>query len=71
MSKALFGTHATPSSAALLDEVRRLRARVAELEAALHAAEAAALATGDGHDTSSSAPVPPAPADEVAAPAGR
>jgi|GEM_PF-2558540 len=70
MSKALFGTHASPSSAALLDEVRRLRERVAELEAALAAAEAAALVSGDGHGTSSS-PAPAAPADEVAAPAGR
>ncbi len=41
MSKALFGTHATPSSLRLLDEVQALRARVAELERALEAAEAA------------------------------
>jgi hypothetical protein len=40
MSKALWGTHATPSSVRLLDEVRALRERVAELEAALAAAEA-------------------------------
>lgn len=40
MGKALWGTHATPSSLRLLDEVRALRQRVAELEAALAAAEA-------------------------------
>ncbi len=42
MSKALLGTHVAPSSLRLLDEVRVLRQRVAELEAALAAAEAAA-----------------------------
>ncbi len=41
MGKALFGTHTPPSSLRLLDEVRSLRERVAELEAALAAAEAA------------------------------
>lgn len=41
MGKALFGTHAAPSSLRLLDEVRSLRERVAELEEALAAAEAA------------------------------
>jgi hypothetical protein len=41
MGKALFGTHTTPASLRLLDEVRALRARVAELEQALAAAEAA------------------------------
>lgn len=72
MSKALFGTHATPSSVALLDEVRRLRGRVVELEAALAAAEAAVHAAGDGHrDAPASVAVPPAAADEVPAPAGR
>ncbi len=45
MSKALLGTYATPSSLELLDEVRSLRQRVAELEAALAAAEAARAAT--------------------------
>jgi hypothetical protein len=40
MGKALWGTHATPSSLRLLDEVRALRQRVAELEEALAAAEA-------------------------------
>lgn len=40
MGKALFGTHTAPSSLRLLDEVRSLRERVAELEAALAAAEA-------------------------------
>ena len=41
MGKALFGTYATPSSIELLDEVRSLRERVAQLEAALAEAEAA------------------------------
>lgn len=41
MGKALIGTHATQNSLRLLDEVRVLRARVAELERALAAAEAA------------------------------
>lgn len=40
MGKALLGTHATPSSLRLLDEVRALRQRVADLERALAAAEA-------------------------------
>jgi predicted nuclease with TOPRIM domain len=40
MGKALYGTHTAPSSLRLLDEVRSLRERVAELEAALAAAEA-------------------------------
>lgn len=44
MSKALLGTHVAPTSLRLLDEVRALRQRVAELEAALAAAEAAAAA---------------------------
>lgn len=41
MGKALLGTHTTPTSLRLLDEVRSLRARVAELERALAEAEAA------------------------------
>lgn len=41
MAKALFGTHTTPRSVQLLDEIRSLRARVAELESALAAAQAA------------------------------
>lgn len=41
MGKALLGTHVTPGSLRLLDEVRALRARVAELERALAEAEAA------------------------------
>lgn len=41
MGKALLGTHASPSSLRLLDEVRALRQRVADLERALAAAEAA------------------------------
>lgn len=40
MGKALYGTHTAPSSLRLLDEVRSLRERIAELEAALAAAEA-------------------------------
>lgn len=39
MAKALLGTHATPRTIQLLDEVRSLRARIAELEAELAAAE--------------------------------
>ena len=39
MAKALLGTHATPRTIQLLDEVRALRARVAELEAELARAE--------------------------------
>lgn len=50
MSKALFGTHALPPAVQLLDEVQRLRARVAELEEALAAAEAAARDGGPEHD---------------------
>ncbi len=41
MGKALLGTHATPSSLRLLDEIRALRQRVADLESALEAAESA------------------------------
>ena len=41
MAKALMGAHVSPSSLRLLDEVRTLRQRVAELEAALAAAESA------------------------------
>jgi hypothetical protein len=41
MGKALLGTHVAPSSLRLLDEVRTLRERVADLERALAAAEAA------------------------------
>lgn len=48
MGKALLGTYATPSSLRLLDEVRSLRQRVADLEAALAAAEAARDARVDG-----------------------
>lgn len=47
MGKALLGTHATPGSLRLLDEVRALRARVAELERALADAEAAREARRD------------------------
>ena len=41
MAKALLGTMAPPRSLALLDEVRALRARVADLERALADAEQA------------------------------
>lgn len=41
MGKALMGTFATPSTLALLDEVRALRERVAALETALAEAEEA------------------------------
>ena len=41
MGKALMGTHAAPSSLRLLDEVRVLRQRVAELERALAETQAA------------------------------
>jgi hypothetical protein len=41
MGKALLGTHSTPTTLQLLDEVRSLRQRVAELERALDEAEAA------------------------------
>jgi 50S ribosomal subunit-associated GTPase HflX len=41
MSKALLGSHVDPTTLRLLDEVRALRRRVADLEAALAAAEAA------------------------------
>lgn len=38
MAKALYGTVAAPSQLQLLDEIRALRQRVAELEAALEQA---------------------------------
>lgn len=41
MAKALMGSYTTPQTIKLLDEVRALRARVAQLEAALAEAEAA------------------------------
>lgn len=41
MGKALLGTHVAPSSLRLMDEVRVLRQRVAELERALAEAQAA------------------------------
>jgi len=68
MSKALFGAYASPSGVALLDEVRRLRARVQELEEALAAAEAVAEGDRSG-DTQRIGDAPCA--DEVPAPAGR
>lgn len=40
MGKALMGSHVAPASLQLLDEVRVLRQRVAELERALAEAEA-------------------------------
>lgn len=42
MSKAILGSVADPRTLRLLDEVRTLRARVAELEVALEEAERAA-----------------------------
>jgi molybdenum-dependent DNA-binding transcriptional regulator ModE len=53
MGKALLGTHVTPGSLRLLDEVRALRARVEELERALAEAEAArdARAEQDASET--------------------
>jgi cell division septum initiation protein DivIVA len=42
MGKALFGANVDPRSLQLLDEVRSLRERVAELEQALEAAQEAA-----------------------------
>lgn len=47
MAKALYGTVTTPSHLQLLDEIRALRQRVAELEAALEDARDAAEARGD------------------------
>jgi hypothetical protein len=47
MGKALLGTHTSPTTLQLLDEVRALRARVAELERALSDAEAARAARSD------------------------
>ncbi len=50
MAKALLGTHVDPTTLRLVDEVRTLRRRVAELEAALEAAESARVdrATREG-----------------------
>lgn len=53
MGKALLGTHATPASLRLLDEIRALRQRVADLEAALAAAEASREARDDLVDVAS------------------
>lgn len=47
MGKALFGSHVDATTLRLVDEVRALRRRVAELEAALVAAEAARDARDD------------------------
>lgn len=47
MAKALYGTVADPSQLALLDEIRALRERVGELEAALEEARAAARERAD------------------------
>jgi hypothetical protein len=57
MGKALLGTHATPNSLRLLDEVRALRARVAELEQALAEAEEARDAREHVIDVESREPV--------------
>ncbi len=56
MAKAHMGTHTTPRAIQLLDEVRALRARVAELEERLAEAEAAAEARGG--DGAGAAPEP-------------
>jgi hypothetical protein len=50
MGKALLGTHASPNTLRLLDEVRALRARVDELERALSEAETARDARSDETD---------------------
>lgn len=47
MAKALYGTVASRSQIHLLDEIRALRQRVAELEAALDDARAAAAERPD------------------------
>ena len=47
MAKALFGTVATPSQLQLLEEIRALRQRVSELEAALDEARRAASERAD------------------------
>ncbi len=47
MAKALFGTVATPSHLQLLDEIRALRQRVSELEAALDEAREVASSRAD------------------------
>jgi hypothetical protein len=41
MAKALLGTHLSPRAAMLIDEVRVLRARVAQLETALAESQSA------------------------------
>jgi hypothetical protein len=51
MTKALLGARLGPTELALLDEVRRLRARVAELER-----ELATRADGAGADRTATAP---------------
>ena len=47
MAKALFGTAAAPSQLQLLDEIRALRQRVSELEAALDEARETARSRPD------------------------
>ena len=47
MAKALFGTVATSSHLQLLDEIRALRQRVSELEAALDQAREVASSRAD------------------------
>lgn len=47
MAKALYGTTAAPHQLQLLDEIRALRQRVAELEAALEDARQVAEARAD------------------------
>ena len=47
MSKALLGTHVDARTLSLLDEIRQLRERVAQLEGALEDAERVAGAQAD------------------------
>jgi hypothetical protein len=61
MTKALLGARLGPTELALLDEVRRLRARVAELEAALEVRTGRAC-VGDDPDPAGAGTDVPAPA---------
>jgi hypothetical protein len=60
MTKALLGARLGPTELALLDEVRRLRARVAELEL-----ELATRADGAGAEHTPAVPVVDVPAPAV------
>lgn len=50
MAKALMGTYTTPRAEQLLDEVRALRGRIAELEAELAEAQEMARQRRSEHD---------------------